>query len=117
MPTTFSTLVPGTPVTRRLAALLLGCAVGLGHATPAAAQSPDDVAPLEPVVVTATRRDARCMFFVSGFYYYDEYYEEHGNGTPLQFNHTQPAARRSAAASAHPTTANCASRPMPAESA
>jgi hypothetical protein len=40
-----------------------------------------------------------------------------GNGTPLQFNHTEPAAGRSAAASAHPTTANCASRSTPAESA
>jgi hypothetical protein len=51
-------------------------------------------------------------FFVSGFYFY----EERGNGTALQFNHTEPAAGRSAAASAHSTTANCASRSTPAES-
>ncbi len=52
-------------------------------------------------------------FFVSGFYFY----EERGNGTALQFNHTEPAAGRSAAASAHSTTANCASRSTPAENA
>jgi len=48
----------------------------------------------------------------SGF----SYYEERGNCTPLQFNHTEPAAGLSAAASPHATTANCASRPTPAES-
>ena len=56
---------------------------------------------------------SEASFFISGFYYY----EERGNGPPLQFNHTEPAAGRSAAASAHSTTANCASRPTPAESA
>ena len=68
-------------------------------------------------VVKAARRGSIDIeadsFFVSGCYYY----EERGNGTARQFNHTEPAAGRSAAASAHSTMANCASRPTPAESA
>jgi len=42
-------------VTRRLAAILLGLAV----TSPAAAQAPDDVTRLEPVVVTVTRMEQK----------------------------------------------------------
>src|SRR5262245_66053 len=48
-----------TPVTRPLAALLVGIAAALGAGSPAAAQAPDDPTRLEPVVVTATRLEQK----------------------------------------------------------
>ena len=46
-------------MTRPLAALLVGLAASLGAAAPGAAQAPDDVTRLEPVVVTVTRMEQK----------------------------------------------------------
>jgi hypothetical protein len=110
MPTTLSKLVPGTPVTRRLAALLREVVKTSRRGSIDIEADSNHSTFSGRVELLAT---PEASFFVSGCYYYEEY----SKGTPLQFNHTEPAARRSAAASAHSTTANCASRRTPAESA